>query len=174
MFQVILDFLTMIRFLQDGACPIISSGVAFLMPSTRSANGPVMPANFAATKAGYLRLWTARAKRTSIGSVPEAGQYQSAGQGVSISLSQLSADVYTWYFRNDSFVTVTALRFRSRYVRSESGLSAQDEVVVRVCLKPGDSIGGVDVWAVCSSTLPVLELLTVERIVHRLHQRYRG
>jgi hypothetical protein len=120
-----------------------------------------------------LHLVSSAATPSVLGAIAANGSYEPMGQGVSICFSRVGANGYTWLLRNESFVTVTTLRFRSSYISSETGRSAYDDGFVPARLEPGQSIGGWDAWGVYSCTPPHVQILEIERIVHRLHRRYR-
>ncbi|MFM0288744.1 hypothetical protein [Paraburkholderia megapolitana] len=122
-------------------------------------------------KRSKLQLVSAASPPSAVSSVAADGQYESMGQGISICISRVGANTYTWSFRNDSFVTVTTLRFRSTYIDLKTGRKTSDENAVPVHLAPGRSIGGWSAWVAYSPTPPIVKILEIERITQQLHKR---
>ncbi|MEQ5840184.1 hypothetical protein N0A02_12180 [Paraburkholderia acidicola] len=145
---------------------------------------PISPLNYAimrspsasvatpsSLKRSKLHLVSQAAPPMAVNDVVADGRYESMGQGISICLSRVGANTYTWSFRNDGFVTVTTLRFRSTYIDLKTGRETWDENAVPVHLAPGRSIGGWSAWVAYSPTPPVVKLLEIERITQRLYKR---
>lgn len=130
-----------------------------------SAGTPLSP------KRSKLHLVSPAAPPAAVNSVAADGRYESIGQGISICISRVGANTYTWSFRNDSFVTVTTLQFRSTYIDLKTGRETSDENAVPVHLAPGRSIGGWSAWVAYSPTPPVVKILEIERITQQLHKR---
>jgi hypothetical protein len=123
---------------------------------------------------GKLRLVNSIADPSVANAVAAVGEFEPMGHGVSICFSRVGANAYTWSLRNDSFVTVTALRFRSSYISLETGQPMHVDGLIPARLEPGQSIGGWELWSVDSYTRPHIQIVAIERIVHRLFRRYRG
>jgi hypothetical protein len=124
-------------------------------------------------KGRKLHLVSTAAALPVVGALAADGQYEPIERGVSICFSRVRANAHTWSFRNDSFVAITTLRFRSSYLSPETGQAVHNDNFVPVRLDPGRSFGGWGAWGVYSSTRPQIEILEIERIVHRLHRRFR-
>jgi hypothetical protein len=123
---------------------------------------------------GKLSLVNSIADSSVVNAVAAVGEFEPMGQGVSIRFSRVEANAYTWLLRNDSFVTVTTLRFCGSYTSLETGQLVHIDGLIPARLEPGRSIGGWELWGVDSYTRPHIQIMEVERIVHRLFRRYRG
>ena len=81
--------------------------------------------------------------------------WQPCGNEVSVSVTQVTHDTWTWKFRNDGSTTITHLDFT--YTDSQG----THNDVMPVNLKPGEVFGG---WAAfTSSSWPIIQLKTIKR-----------
>ncbi len=81
---------------------------------------------------------------TPIAAIADAwGPWQPfGGTGLSIRFVQVSRDICTWAFRNDSSRTLGGLNFRIDDINAETGQSESSNDLLPYSLRPGQSVGG--------------------------------